>query len=67
MREFVALDIQHATRTRHIAICGLSDLPYFVTLSQKRHDFRGENLLNTKCVIIDKHQHMHFTFNNILV
>jgi hypothetical protein len=25
-------------------------LPYFLTLSHKRHDFRGKTLLNTKCV-----------------
>ena len=39
---FVALVIQYAKCIGHIAICGLprsTILPYFFTLSHKRHDF----------------------------
>jgi hypothetical protein len=36
----VALGIQQETRTRHIAICGLSRSTIFPTLSHKQHDFR---------------------------
>ena len=41
MREFVALDIQHATRTRHIAICGLSDCAVFCHIITKTARFSG--------------------------
>ena len=37
----VALVTQHAMRMRHTAICGLSTLLYFPTLSHKRYDFGG--------------------------
>jgi len=47
---FVALGIQHATRMRNIVICPA--VQYFSTLSHKRHGFRGEKLLNTKCILI---------------
>ena len=46
---FVALDIQHAMRMRHIVIFCLPALQFFSTLTHKRHDFI-EALLNTKCV-----------------
>ena len=39
---FVALDIQNATRMRHIVICELLRSTVPSTLSHKRHDFRGE-------------------------
>ena len=43
------LGTHHATRMRHIVICGLPSCKYFSTISHKRHDFR-KRLLNTKCV-----------------
>ena len=48
----VALFIQHEMRMRFIILSSLasSSLPYFFTLSHKRHDFRGKKLLSVKCV-----------------
>ena len=48
---FVALGILNAKRLRRNTVASLS-VPYFLPLSHKRHDFRGEKkkLLNTKCV-----------------
>jgi len=42
---FLALDMRHAMRLRHTAICGLSDSKYFSTLSHKRYDFRKKNVI----------------------
>jgi hypothetical protein len=43
--------IQHVLRMRHIVLSPVAclPLPYFATLSHKRHDFR-KKLLNIKCV-----------------
>jgi len=48
---FVALVIQHAKRMRRTILSSLACLtvPYFSTLSHKRHDF-WKMLLNTKCL-----------------
>ena len=44
---FVALGIQHAKRMRHILLPSVScpDIPYFSTLSRKRHDFREKKVI----------------------
>ena len=49
---FIALDIQHVMRMRHIILPSVAcpAVLYFSTLSHKRHDFGGKKLLNTKCV-----------------
>jgi hypothetical protein len=44
----VALATRYAQRMRRILICGLS-IPYFSTLSHKRHDIRKNE---KKCVLI---------------
>ena len=48
----VALVIQHAKRMRRIILLSVTCvvLPYFATLSHKRHNFR-KNLLNTKYLL----------------
>jgi hypothetical protein len=45
-----ALDIHHAKRMRHIAICGLSGLPRFSTLSHKKYNFQKKKVIERKCV-----------------
>jgi hypothetical protein len=53
---FVALDTQHEKKqtSYYIIICGLCPaLPYFSTLSHKRHDFWGEKVIKHKmCILI---------------
>jgi len=54
-RMSVALFIQHAKRMRRIVFSSLACmvLPYYSTLSHKRHDFRGEKNTERKmCVLI---------------
>jgi hypothetical protein len=55
-RARVALHIQHARRMRRITLSSVAPLapPYFLTLSHKRHGFRGGGgeLLNIKWVLI---------------
>jgi hypothetical protein len=48
----LALFIQHAMHLRRIILSSIAcmALPYFSTLSHKRHDFQGKKLLNVKCV-----------------
>jgi hypothetical protein len=50
----VALLIQHKMRMCRIILSFVACrvLQYFTTLSHQRHDFRGGDLLNIKCLLI---------------
>jgi hypothetical protein len=60
----VALVIQHAKRMRRIillsAVC--LALPYFSTLSHKRHDFRKNVIEHKMCVFLYNVCLKHFSF-----
>jgi hypothetical protein len=51
---FVALIIQHSKRMRPITLpfVACPDLPYFSTLSNKRHDFLKKVIQHEMCVLI---------------
>jgi hypothetical protein len=53
-RVAVALIIQRANRMRRVTLSRLAclPLPYFPTISHKRHDFWKKGLPNIKCVFI---------------
>ena len=55
---FVALGIQRAMRMGSIILSSVASpiLPYFYTLSHKRHDLRKETLFNMEL-------HFHFLYN----
>jgi len=46
----VDLGIEHGKRMRRMLFSPLACLPYFSTLSHKRHGFWEKKLLNTKCM-----------------
>jgi hypothetical protein len=39
-------------RIRHIVICALPGLPYFPTLSHKRHDFRMKKVVEHQMFVL---------------
>ena len=49
---FVAFDIQHALRMRHLVACGLSGSAVFFHIISCNGEIFGKSLLNTKCVFL---------------
>jgi len=47
---FVALDMQHAMRVRHVVICGLSGCN--IISPQKLHNFRGGKIIGPEMYVL---------------
>ena len=61
----VALFTQQTKRVRLIILLSIAygTLPYFSTLSHKRHDFRGKKIIEQKmCVLISSATLQYFSF-----
>ena len=48
LRLSIALGIQHATRMRHVFICGMPGCTVLFTFAHKRHDFRKKKIIGYK-------------------
>ena len=50
---FLALDIKHAVRMRHIVVCGLSGAALFFTIISKQSNFPKTVMEHKMCVLIN--------------